>query len=152
MEPFSAFPHFHLTTWEVTTRCWASDHYLKEPSQLSSLLIHSARRLASQFVARMVIREVADGQAGLPVPNPTASYWHQSPSLKLLGHRTTAELPARADTVIIGSGLTGAFAAHFLKAGKARDEQLVMLEAREACWGATGRVCRYLILFMDWLI
>lgn len=39
----------------------------------------------------------------------------------------------------MGSGITGAFAAHFLKE-KRPDLEIVMLEAREACWGATGRV------------
>ncbi|PNH71777.1 hypothetical protein VDGD_08608 [Verticillium dahliae] len=79
-----------------------------------------------------------DGQADLPSERSTASYWHREPSEKLLGHRTTAELPATADVVIIGSGITGAFAAHFLKEANAASDVL-MLEAREACWGATGR-------------
>lgn len=87
----------------------------------------------------MAIREVIDGQSGLPVPNPTKSYWHKEPSAKLLGHRTTAELPEKADVIIVGSGITGAFSAHFLKHGKASESSVVMLEAREACWGATGR-------------
>ncbi|KAH8880011.1 DAO-domain-containing protein [Thozetella sp. PMI_491] len=87
----------------------------------------------------MTLREVVDGQAGLPVPNPTKSYWHQTPSQKLLGHRTTSELPSVADIVVVGSGLSGSFAAHFLKNGKAKDKNVLMLEAREACWGATGR-------------
>jgi glycine/D-amino acid oxidase-like deaminating enzyme len=43
--------------------------------------------------------------------------------------------------VIIGSGIAGAFAAHYLAGGEhERDVDVVMLEAREACWGATGRV------------
>ena len=88
----------------------------------------------------MVIREVADGQSGLPTPSFTRSYWHKNPSKKLYGHRTTEELPETADIVIVGSGITGAFAAHFLKHGDAADDTIVMLEAREACWGATGRV------------
>ncbi|KAG7129486.1 hypothetical protein HYQ45_011350 [Verticillium longisporum] len=79
-----------------------------------------------------------DGQADLPSERSTASYWHREPSEKLLGHRTTAELPATADVVIIGSGITGAFAAHFLEEADAASDVL-MLEAREACWGATGR-------------
>ncbi|KAI3392367.1 hypothetical protein diail_5755 [Diaporthe ilicicola] len=89
----------------------------------------------------MVLREVVEGQSGLPVPNSTLSYWHKDPSKKLLGHRSTPELPAEADTVIIGTGMTGAFAARFLKerASAARGESLLVLEAREACWGATGR-------------
>jgi glycine/D-amino acid oxidase-like deaminating enzyme len=94
----------------------------------------------------MVIREVTPGQAGLPTPNSTASYWHQSPSQILLGHRTTPDLPNETDVVIIGSGITGAFAAWFLKHPQdslltttASATGVVMLEAREACWGATGR-------------
>ncbi|KAI1122455.1 FAD dependent oxidoreductase [Nemania abortiva] len=76
--------------------------------------------------------------AGLPVDNPTKSYWLSEPSEILLGHRTTKDLPQAADVVIVGSGITGAFAAHCLKE-KAPDLKVVMLEAREACSGATGR-------------
>ncbi|KAI1103158.1 FAD dependent oxidoreductase [Jackrogersella minutella] len=82
--------------------------------------------------------QLLKGQSGLPVDNPTKSYWHKEPSAKLLGHRTTKELPRSADVVIVGSGLTGSFAAHFLKEQRP-DLDIVMVEAREACWGATGR-------------
>ncbi|KAI5922690.1 FAD dependent oxidoreductase [Camillea tinctor] len=68
----------------------------------------------------------------------TKSYWHKEPSAKLLGHRTTPDLPRAADVAIVGSGITGAFAAHFLRE-KRPDLNVVMVEAREACWGATGR-------------
>ncbi|KAL2148347.1 hypothetical protein VTH82DRAFT_2267 [Thermothelomyces myriococcoides] len=87
--------------------------------------------------------------AGLPSRNSTRSYWLQDPSPTLLGHRSTADLPETADVVIVGSGITGTFAAKFLKegldgndravAGGNADSSVVMLEAREACWGATGR-------------
>jgi glycine/D-amino acid oxidase-like deaminating enzyme len=54
-------------------------------------------------------------------------------------------LPTEADVVIIGSGITGAFAAHYLATGEhGRDIDVVMLEAREAAWGATGRVSKSL--------
>lgn len=76
-------------------------------------------------------------QAELPTPNSTLSYWHRDPSKKLLGHRTTENLPSTADVVVIGSGITGTFAAQELVAC---GRSVVMLEAREACWGATGRV------------
>ncbi|KAI6092034.1 FAD dependent oxidoreductase [Hypoxylon rubiginosum] len=82
--------------------------------------------------------QLLKGQSGLPVDNPTKSYWHRETSEKLIGHRTTKELPRSADVVIVGSGITGSFAAHFLKE-KRPDLNIVMLEAREACWGATGR-------------
>jgi hypothetical protein len=88
----------------------------------------------------MIIRALFEGQSGLPSPNPTKSYWHKEPSKVLLGHRTTTELPETADIVIVGSGITGSFAAHFLKNEGAKNQSVVLLEAREACWGATGRV------------
>ncbi|KAI1131167.1 FAD dependent oxidoreductase [Nemania abortiva] len=75
-------------------------------------------------------------RAGLPTPNSTHSYWHRDPSKTLLNHHTTPDLPATADVVVVGSGISGAFAARELVAGGRR---VVMLEAREACWGATGR-------------
>ena len=86
----------------------------------------------------MAIIPTEDHQAELPTPRSTASFWHQEPSQRLLGHRTTQSLPEKADVVIVGSGITGAFAARELVAG---GRAVVMLEAREACWGATGRVC-----------
>ncbi|CAG8949954.1 hypothetical protein HYFRA_00004286 [Hymenoscyphus fraxineus] len=83
---------------------------------------------------------IPNNQSSLPTPDSTASYWHRSPSKKLLGHRTTPSLPTKADLVIVGSGIAGASAAHFLYQNDAgKDLDVVMLEAREACWGATGR-------------
>lgn len=81
------------------------------------------------------------GQSTLPTPKSTDSFWHSEPSQILLGHRTTPSLPAEADVIIIGSGISGASAAHFLSQDDVgKDLNVVMLEAREACWGATGRV------------
>lgn len=90
----------------------------------------------------------------LPTPSSTQSFWHSQPSPLLTAHRSTRNLPEKADVVIIGSGMTGAGVAHHLlndtstsgngtgrqdgKEGKGLS--VVMLEAREACWGATGRV------------
>jgi hypothetical protein len=81
----------------------------------------------------------------LPSPNPTRSAWLSEPDAFLLGHRTTDELPEYAQTVIVGSGITGASAARWLveeEPGLGSDGGVLMLEAREACWGATGRVRR----------
>lgn len=79
--------------------------------------------------------------AGLPTKDSTASFWHSEPSTLLLDHRTTPELPSYADVVIVGSGITGASAARFLAEDeRAKGASIVMLEARQACWGATGRV------------
>ncbi|KAI0490546.1 FAD dependent oxidoreductase [Xylaria cf. heliscus] len=75
-------------------------------------------------------------RAELPSANSTHSYWHRDPSKVLLNHHTTPDLPATADVVVIGSGISGTFASRELVAG---GRSVVLLEAREACWGATGR-------------
>ncbi|MCJ1296078.1 hypothetical protein MMC34_007643 [Xylographa carneopallida] len=89
----------------------------------------------------MLIRADEEGDvprsAHLPSPHPTFSFWHNDPSPFLLHHRTTSELPKVADVVIIGSGISGTFAARKLL--ERPELAVVMLEAREACWGATGR-------------
>ncbi|KAF2207062.1 hypothetical protein CERZMDRAFT_88824 [Cercospora zeae-maydis SCOH1-5] len=78
----------------------------------------------------------------LPSEQSSASFWHSEPSSLLLGHRSTRELPVTADVVVIGSGISGAsIAHHLLNDGNSggKKPHVVMLEAREACWGATGR-------------
>ncbi|CAK7563124.1 MAG: hypothetical protein SEPTF4163_000983 [Sporothrix epigloea] len=87
--------------------------------------------------------------AGLPSANPSASYWLQDPSPLLLGHRTTPQLPETVDVVVVGSGITGSFAADALledvdassssSSSKSPVKKVLLLEAREACFGATGR-------------
>jgi hypothetical protein len=85
----------------------------------------------------------------LPRTNPTTSYW-QDPPDPIADARTTADLPATtADVVIVGSGITGAAVAwNLLKhipvadgvpVPAAEKPSVVMLEARGACSGATGR-------------
>ncbi|KAH9845411.1 FAD dependent oxidoreductase [Teratosphaeria destructans] len=80
--------------------------------------------------------------AGLPSEKSTLSFWHTQPSPLLTGHRSTRNLPESADVVIIGSGISGASIAHHLLTSTVSTSKrldVVMLEAREACWGATGR-------------
>ncbi|KAK3676840.1 hypothetical protein LTR78_003044 [Recurvomyces mirabilis] len=90
--------------------------------------------------------------AGLPTKESSTSFWHTEPSPLLLGHRSTRNLPEKADIVVIGSGITGASIAHHLlttndpnnndpssNGNRTRGPNVLMLEAREACWGATGR-------------
>ena len=76
--------------------------------------------------------------AHLPSPHPTSSFWHNDPSPFLYHHRTSPQLPETADVVVIGSGISGVFAS--MKLLEESGLKVVMLEAREACWGATGRV------------
>ena len=93
----------------------------------------------------------------LPTPTSTSSFWHSEPSALLTAHRSTRDLPKEADVVIVGSGMTGASVAHHLLNGDRssgsgqsgspegrKKLNVVMLEAREACWGATGRVSPHL--------
>ncbi|GAO19460.1 uncharacterized protein UV8b_00130 [Ustilaginoidea virens] len=80
--------------------------------------------------------KLQEGQSGPPTLQSTHSYWHKNPSTVLQGHRTTSKLPPAADVVVIGTGITGAFAARELMTG---GRSVLHLEAREACWGATGR-------------
>ncbi|VDB87418.1 unnamed protein product [Peniophora sp. CBMAI 1063] len=77
---------------------------------------------------------------GYPHPDPCISFWLQGfRSSPLLGHRTTESLPSNADVTIIGSGISGASLAYFLLTGPNPPKSVTMLEAREACYGATGR-------------
>ena len=79
----------------------------------------------------------------LPRADPTTSYWQEPPDEAVADLRTTAELPGSADTVVVGSGITGAAVAwHLLQHQRPGDPgtaRVLMLEARQACSGATGR-------------
>jgi hypothetical protein len=92
--------------------------------------------------------------APLPVPNSTKSFWHSEPDEFLVGHRTTAELPSHAKFLVVGSGITGTSAVRWLleEDGAITSEDILMLEAREACWGATGRVSYALICDLSHLL
>ncbi|CAK1362057.1 putative oxidoreductase OrdL [Cercospora beticola] len=77
----------------------------------------------------------------VPVPNATQSFW-RSDLHALDDHRTTERLPAEADIVIIGAGYAGAsLAYHLLEKSETSQKpvSIVLLEARQACSGATGR-------------
>ncbi len=78
---------------------------------------------------------------GLPRAHPTHSYW-QDPPADIADCRTTPDLPAEADIVIVGAGVSGASVAYNLLCS---DPQLkiVLIEARQAASGASGRNGRY---------
>ncbi|CAZ82247.1 unnamed protein product [Tuber melanosporum] len=71
-----------------------------------------------------------------PVSNPTSSFWLSDPP-PVFTHQSPT-FPASADVVIIGSGITGTAAARTLLSNSP-DLRVAMLDAREACSGATGR-------------
>ncbi|EME47906.1 hypothetical protein DOTSEDRAFT_167338 [Dothistroma septosporum NZE10] len=76
-----------------------------------------------------------------PVANATASFW-RTQLHQLDTHRSTKELPSEVDILVIGAGYSGASIVHHLleqKKASGRDVSIAILEAREACSGATGR-------------
>ena len=77
-------------------------------------------------------------RATLPVANPTKSFWQTSHPNEFVNERTTPGLPETADVVIVGSGVTAAFAARELFKQNPK-LNVVVLEARTTCSGATGR-------------
>lgn len=84
----------------------------------------------------------------LPRDHPTKPFWQDPPDAEISDVQSTPALPTTADIVLVGSGITGASIAwHLLtdsassasSAGTASPPSIVMLEARQACSGATGR-------------
>ncbi|KAH9893649.1 FAD dependent oxidoreductase [Cubamyces lactineus] len=91
-------------------------------------------------------RPVHAAPAPLPVPNPTKSFWIDTPGANPLAKEgSLGPLTADADIAIIGSGISGVSAAYHLsrllaEAGDANKPlKIVVLEARDFCSGATGR-------------
>jgi hypothetical protein len=81
-----------------------------------------------------------EDMASFPKAPATTPYWRNSVS-PTDEHRTTENLPCRADIVIIGAGFAGASVVHHLLEQHHEHTlpSIVVLEAREACSGATGR-------------
>ncbi|KAJ6518843.1 FAD dependent oxidoreductase [Mycena sanguinolenta] len=85
---------------------------------------------------------------GIPVPGPSTPYWAIPPA-PIAQHGSAKSdavpLPEYADVVIIGSGISGAAVARTMldlcSQPDSQDSlpQIIMLEARDACSGATGR-------------
>jgi glycine/D-amino acid oxidase-like deaminating enzyme len=86
--------------------------------------------------------KAVEGRYGLPVPNPTVSYWQaKSQQSPIHNHGRDDALPEPSrvvDVCIIGSGISGAMAAYTIQQ-QSPHLDVIMLEAREACSGATGR-------------
>lgn len=80
----------------------------------------------------------ASRSPGIPIANASVPFW-AIPRSPLASHGSTDPLPAEADVLVIGSGITGAsFVREFL--GSCDPScSVVMLDAREVCYGATGR-------------
>lgn len=75
----------------------------------------------------------------LPRSNPTVSYWQDPPDADIADFLSGQKAPETADTVIIGSGITGTSTAYGLLNSSKPAGKVLILEARQACSGATGR-------------
>lgn len=76
---------------------------------------------------------------GRPSSTPTESFWLSHPHPHAATHRSLS-LPGEVDVVVIGSGITGIAVAKTLLDSKLGGRlRVAMLEARDACSGATGR-------------
>lgn len=75
---------------------------------------------------------------GIPVQNSSVPFW-TVPNSPIAQHGADKELPEDADVVIIGSGITGASIAKTILENSESPIRVVMLEARDACSGASGR-------------
>lgn len=74
----------------------------------------------------------------VPVSNPTLPFWRTAVH-ELDKHRSTPELPEECDILIIGAGFSGASLAYHIYNENPSPPSVLILEAREACSGATGR-------------
>ncbi|KAK6498985.1 hypothetical protein TWF481_011556 [Arthrobotrys musiformis] len=74
---------------------------------------------------------------GLPLPNPTTSFW-LLPESPLLSRIQSSTLQSSADIIVIGSGITSTgFIREIYRLNPSLN--IVLLEARGVCTGATGR-------------
>ena len=80
------------------------------------------------------------GPASLPVPNPTRSFWIDTPNANPLAKRgSEGPLTRDSDVCIIGSGITGVSTAYHLSKELNDGDNItghtsvVMLEARDFC-------------------
>ncbi|KAK7457475.1 hypothetical protein CaCOL14_001504 [Colletotrichum acutatum] len=73
-----------------------------------------------------------------PVPNPVTSFWNAAPR-PLDDHRTTPDLPAASDIVIVGAGFAGVATAYHILKDNPSPPSITILEARKVCSGASGR-------------
>ncbi|GAT26542.1 FAD dependent oxidoreductase [Aspergillus luchuensis] len=129
---------------------------LSDPSPLSTLadIGNEAQTLRCRPSALLSnadqrIDELADiliSTAILDTLTPLTSFWRSEPD-PLDNFRSTESLPETSEIVIVGAGYAGASTAyHCLERSRlvsAKQPSIVILEARQACSGATGRNGKY---------
>ncbi|PWY73028.1 DAO-domain-containing protein [Aspergillus heteromorphus CBS 117.55] len=79
-------------------------------------------------------------QPSLPCALPGLSHWHRTThAFPYLNHNAETPLPARSPLVIIGTGISGALAAFKLVDAGVPPDEILLLEARQAVGGSSGR-------------
>ena len=73
-----------------------------------------------------------------PTPDSTLPFWRIEPH-ELDTYRSSENLPTECDLVIIGAGYAGTATAYHLYHDNPTPPSIVLLEARQACSGATAR-------------
>jgi hypothetical protein len=91
--------------------------------------------VAGERISNLVSKISQD--PGQPSARPTESFW-QIPPHPELSTKQSLILPETADVISIGSGMTAASIAHHLLSNDSRIN-VIVLEARTLCSGATGR-------------
>lgn len=88
----------------------------------------------------MISNATSGTKTGLPVANATLPFW-RTELHELDTFRSTETLPSECDILVIGAGYAGVSTLyHILDSNDAPNpSNIVMLEAREACSGASGR-------------
>ncbi|CAH0021044.1 unnamed protein product [Clonostachys rhizophaga] len=84
---------------------------------------------------------MSEHQPPRPHPQGMPSFWRSTPG-NLDNHRSTANLPTKADIVIIGAGYSGAsIVTQLLRhpSYRVKKPSMLVLESRQLCSGATGR-------------
>ncbi|KAL2811942.1 hypothetical protein BJX63DRAFT_432947 [Aspergillus granulosus] len=74
----------------------------------------------------------------IPVSSSTTPFW-RTELHEFDSHRITPDLPSNCDIVIFGAGFVGAALVYYLYDENPSPPAVIILEAREACSGATGR-------------
>ncbi|KAK6339790.1 hypothetical protein TWF718_009184 [Orbilia javanica] len=108
------------------------------------ILLSKLRRLRLAIAVLFEQKTVLDNAVarinkspGLPLPNPTKSFW-LLPESPLLARIQSPKLSETADIIVIGSGITSTgFLRELYRLNP--DVNVVLLEARGPCTGATGR-------------
>lgn len=74
----------------------------------------------------------------LPIAGATVPFW-RTELHELDSFRSTETLPDECDIIVIGAGYAGVSTVYHLLEQNGNHPSIVILEAREACSGASGR-------------